>query len=57
MARVSRFDVSREAIRARRVSISDSDAVPVDLRVCSSFSSERRADSETEIIDLVHRPS
>jgi hypothetical protein len=33
IARVSRFEVSREAMRARRVSISERDVVPDDLRV------------------------
>jgi hypothetical protein len=46
IARVSRFDVSREAMRARSVSISESDVVPEDLRVWSSFSRDRRVCSE-----------
>jgi len=43
MARVSLLDVSREAMRARRVSISEAEVEPDDLRVWSSFSSDWRA--------------
>ena len=48
MARVSRLDVSREVMRARRVSISEEDAEPEDLRTWSSFSRDRRAVSARE---------